>query len=122
MDDFEHGTMEEETCEDLIEQVRENMPSQGEVEQLAEFFKVLGDPTRTRILLALQTSELCVNDIAEALSMERTAISHQLRILKSARLVRTRRDGRMICYSFDDSHVSSIIMQATAHIKHHFGG
>ena len=102
----------------IAEQTAEKLPQSDTIEKLSEFFKVLGDPTRVKILSALTLSELCVNDIAAALEMERTTISHQLRILRSARLVKARRDGKMIYYSFDDAHVSSILLQATEHIAH----
>jgi ArsR family transcriptional regulator len=102
----------------LAEQISEQLPDPDTIERLSEFFKILGDPTRVRILSALADSELCVNDIAAALDMERSAISHQLRILRGARLVKARREGKMVCYSFDDSHVSAILSQATDHITH----
>ncbi len=105
-------------CSELVAKVSQNMPSPETISQLGEFFKILGDPTRVRILSALTQSELCVNDIAEVLGMERTAISHQLRILRTAHLVKSRRNGKMICYSFDDDHVNEIISQATDHIRH----
>jgi len=101
----------------LIEQVAAEMPDTDTIERLADFFKLLGDPTRVKILTALAAGELCAGDIAEALKMERTAISHQLRILRTARLVKARRDGKMICYSFDDGHVGGIILQALEHIN-----
>ncbi len=101
----------------LIEQVREALPSMESTERIAEVFKLLGDPTRVRILAALAEGELCVSDLASALGMERTAVSHQLRILRSARLVRARRDGKMICYSFDDDHVDGLFRLAKEHIN-----
>lgn len=101
----------------LIEQVREALPSIESTERIAEVFKLLGDPTRVRILAALAEGELCVSDLASALGMERTAVSHQLRILRSARLVRARRDGKMICYSFDDDHVDGLFRLAKEHIN-----
>ena len=100
----------------LIEQVREALPSTETTERMSELFKLLGDPTRVRILAALAEGELCVSDLASALGMERPAVSHQLRILRSARLVRARRDGKMICYSFDDDHVDGLFRLAKEHI------
>ena len=102
----------------LIEQTREALPSPESVERMSEFFKLLGDPTRVRILAALSEGELCVSDLAAALGMERTAVSHQLRLLRAARLVRARRDGKMICYSFDDEHVDGVFRLAREHISH----
>ena len=102
----------------LIEQTREALPAPEAVERMAEFFKLLGEPTRVRILAALAEGELCVSDLAAALGMERTAVSHQLRILRAARLVRARRDGKMICYSFDDDHVDGIFRLAREHVGH----
>lgn len=102
----------------LAEQISELLPDSETIETLSDFFKVLGDPTRVKILCALETSELCVSDIAAALDMEQSAISHQLRVLRGARLVKARRDGKMICYSFDDAHVSGILKMATEHVCH----
>lgn len=102
----------------LIEQTREALPGPESTERMAEFFKLLGEPTRVRILAALAEGELCVSDLAAALGMERTAVSHQLRLLRAARLVRARRDGKMICYSFDDDHVDGVFRLAREHIDH----
>jgi ArsR family transcriptional regulator len=84
---------------------------------LAELFKVLGDPGRLRILNALGAAELCVCDLSETLDMSQSAVSHQLAILRGARLVRTRRDGKAVFYSLDDEHVSQIIDVATVHLN-----
>ena len=82
----------------------------------AEFFKALGDSTRIRILDLLTDGELCVQDIADSLGMNQSAISHQLRILKQAALVKCRRDGKSICYSLADSHVETIMRQGMEHV------
>ena len=82
----------------------------------AELFKVFGDPTRIRILYALSEKELCVQDIADELSMTQSAISHQLRILKQTALVKFRRDGKTIYYSLADDHVSTIMKQGLEHV------
>ena len=84
---------------------------------LAELFKVLGDPSRLRILNALGAAELCVCDLSETLDMSQSAVSHQLAILRGARLVRTRRDGKAVFYALDDEHVSQIIDVATTHLN-----
>ena len=82
----------------------------------AELFKAFGDPTRIRILYALSEKELCVQDIADELSMTQSAISHQLRILKQTALVKFRRDGKTIYYSLADDHVSTIMKQGLEHV------
>ena len=85
--------------------------------QLADLFKVFGDPTRIRILAILSKQELCVQDIADSLSMTQSAISHQLRILKQNKLVKSRREGKSIFYSLADDHVRTIINQGREHIE-----
>ena len=84
--------------------------------RLAELFKIFGDPTRIRILATLAKGELCVQDIAAALSMTQSAISHQLRILKQSALVKFRRDGKTIYYSLADDHVATIMAQGSEHV------
>ena len=100
----------------LLERVRTDMPAEERLYDLAELFKVFGDSTRIRILYALFESELCVFDIAQLLNMTPSAISHQLRVLKQARLVRNRRDGKQIYYFLADDHVRTIIGQGMDHI------
>lgn len=87
------------------------------VENLAATFKVLGDPTRVRILLALASAELCVCDLAELSALSVSAVSHQLRLLRNHRLVRPRRDGKMMYYSLDDDHVRSLFEEGLRHVK-----
>lgn len=84
--------------------------------RVAELFKIFGDPTRVRILHTLSDRELCVQDIADALEMTQSAISHQLRILKQSALVKFRRDGKTIYYSLADDHVATILMQGLEHV------
>ena len=84
--------------------------------RLAELFKVFGDPTRIRILSLLAGQELCVQDIADELSMNQSAISHQLRVLKQSALVKFRRDGKTIYYSLADDHVATIMAQGLEHV------
>ena len=84
--------------------------------QLADLFKVFGDPTRIRILSVLSKQELCVQDIADVLSMTQSAISHQLRILKQSALVKFRREGKTIYYSLADDHVATIMAQGLEHV------
>lgn len=103
--------------EEVVEKVKENMPEEEILYDLAELFKVFGDSTRVRILCALEQSELCVCDIASVLNMTQSAISHQLRVLKQARLVKNRREGKIVYYSLDDDHVRSVFDQGLAHIE-----
>ena len=106
-----------EVHEDLLQRLRETMPDELELYDLAEFFKVFGDTTRIRILYVLFEAEMCVCDIAEMLSMTSSAISHQLRLLKQFKLVKSRRDGKTIYYSLADDHVRLIIDQGREHIE-----
>jgi ArsR family transcriptional regulator len=85
---------------------------------LAEIFRALGDPTRVRILHALAASELCVCDLAAILGMSQSAVSHQLRLLRSLRLVRYRREGRMVYYALDDDHIEKLLAQGLDHVAH----
>jgi DNA-binding transcriptional ArsR family regulator len=84
---------------------------------LTEIFRVLGDPTRLRILDALSRGELCVGDLAGQLGVTESAVSHQLRLLRNVRIVRARRDGRMIFYSLDDRHVLSLFEEGLRHVQ-----
>lgn len=86
------------------------------VVDLAELFKIFGDPTRIKILYAMLDSELCVNDIAGRLQMSQSSVSHQLRILKTSKLVKSRREGKSIFYSLDDEHVRFILSMGMEHI------
>ena len=101
----------------LLEKVQGDMPDEESLYDLAELFKVFGDTTRIRILYVLFESEMCVCDIAEILNMTQSAISHQLRVLKQARLVRNRREGKQIYYFLADDHVRTIIGQGMDHIS-----
>jgi ArsR family transcriptional regulator len=103
--------------DDILSKINSDMPSEEELYDLAELFKVFGDSTRIRILYVLFESEACVCDIANALNMQQSAISHQLRILKQSRLVTSRRDGKSVIYSLADDHVRSIIDQGREHIE-----
>jgi ArsR family transcriptional regulator, lead/cadmium/zinc/bismuth-responsive transcriptional repressor len=87
------------------------------VDGLTEIFRVLGDPTRVRILDALSRAELCVGDLARQLDLTESAVSHQLRLLRSARIVRCRRDGRMMFYALDDRHVLTLFRQGLRHVQ-----
>ena len=100
-----------------IEAIKAKLPNDDEIYDLSELFKVLGDQTRTKILTVLEIHELCVNDIASALNMTKSAVSHQLRILRQSRLIKSRRYGKEIIYSLDDNHVSQLFECALIHIK-----
>lgn len=100
-----------------VEHITAAMPDIDTLYDLAELFRVFGDSTRIRILCALFEGEMCVCDIAETLNMTVSAISHQLRILKSARLVKFRKDGKVCYYSLSDDHVKTIIGQGVEHIR-----
>ena len=106
-----------EVHEDLLKIVEEKMPPEEELYDLAELYKVFGDSTRIRILFVLFEAEVCVCDLAQALNMTQSAISHQLRILKQNKLVKSRRDGKSIFYSLADAHVRTIINQGLEHIE-----
>lgn len=101
---------------DTIEKIREDLPDDEVLYDLAELFKVFGDTTRVKILYVLFESELCVNDIAQCLNMTPSAVSHQLRILKANKLAKFRREGKTVFYSLDDEHVRSMIALGMEHI------
>ena len=103
--------------EDIVSKVNETMPDDGILYDLAELFKIFGDATRIRILLVLFQSEVCVYDLAKLLNMTESSISHQLRLLKQARLVKSRREGKIVFYSLADSHVRTMLDQGMEHIR-----
>ncbi len=111
-----------DTCEikfvnkDKVSMARALMCSDDIIIRLAETFKVLGDPTRTKIIFALSVEELCVCDIANLLNMSDSAISHQLRILRNLRLVKYRRQGKMAFYSLDDRHINELFERGLEHV------
>ena len=102
--------------DDLIATVEQALPEDEMLYDLAELFKMFADSTRVRILYALSESELCVCDIARVLNLTQSAVSHQLRILKGGKLVKYRREGKVIFYSLADEHVRSIIELGIEHI------
>lgn len=101
---------------EVVERVRQSMPDEDTLYDLCELFRIFGDSTRIRILYVLFEAEMCVCDIANILGMTQSAISHQLRALKSARLVKGRRDGKTVLYSLADDHVKTIIDQGMDHV------
>ncbi|MDO4289410.1 MAG: metalloregulator ArsR/SmtB family transcription factor [Eubacterium sp.] len=106
-----------ETHEAVLENVLKMMPDEEKLYDLAELFKVFGDSTRIKILCVLFESEMCVCDIAELLSMSQSAISHQLRVLKQAKLVKNRREGKTVFYALADEHVRTIFDQGMEHVE-----
>lgn len=102
--------------EDIVAKVNEVMPDEELLYDLAELYKVFGDSTRIKILFVLFESEVCVCDIARLLNMSISAISHQLRVLKQAQLIKFRREGRTVFYSLADDHVRTILGQGMDHI------
>lgn len=103
--------------EDVVEEVKERMPQEDKLYDLADFFKVFADSTRIKILYVLMCSEMCVCDLAQLLQMTQSAISHQLRTLKQMDLVRNRRDGKTVFYSLADGHIKTILRQGLDHIE-----
>ncbi|MEE1356857.1 MAG: metalloregulator ArsR/SmtB family transcription factor [Clostridia bacterium] len=101
----------------IIESIKEQMPSEETLLDLSEFFRVFGDSTRIKILYVLFESEMCVCDIARLVSMTQSAISHQLKILRQMRLIKSRRQGKTVFYSLADEHVRSIIFGGMEHIS-----
>ena len=112
----------DEKCEfmhlhvDAVEKVRASLPDEEKQYELAELFSMFADTTRIRILYALFEAEMCVCDLANLLGMTQSAISHQLRALKNARLVKSRRDGKTVFYSLADEHVKTILDQGIEHV------
>lgn len=103
--------------EDVVDKVKKLMPEEEKLNDLAELFKIFGDTTRIKILCALLKSEMCVCDIAATLGMNQSAVSHQLRILKQSKLVKYRKDGKVVYYSLADDHVIKIFEQGFNHIE-----
>lgn len=114
---------ETDICEQLCEHpnniclAKAEMLSEEELQRVAEIFKILGDATRIKILHALSRQELCVCDISAIVGMAQSAVSHQLRLLRSLRLVKYRKEGKMAWYSLDDSHIFLLLTQGIEHIK-----
>ena len=108
---------EEHRPEERAEWVRKKIPDEETVYDLAELFKVFGDSTRTRILCCLEVQDLYVGELAEVLNMSVSAVSHQLRVLRNAKLVRGVKEGKEVKYSLDDNHVTMIVECGLSHLK-----
>ena len=102
-----------------IEQVKKNMPKDQDVDQVVAFYKVLGDKTRLRILYALKEQEMCAGDIAVLLDMTKSAVSHQLAVMRNMHQIKSRREGKNVFYSLDDEHIVDILEEALVHMVHH---
>ncbi|MBN2811504.1 metalloregulator ArsR/SmtB family transcription factor [Treponema zuelzerae] len=103
--------------EDMVSCVKSRMPAEELLAELGDFFKTFGDSTRIRIVSALMYGELCVCDIAATLGASESAVSHQLRVLRQAKIVRSRRDGKQIFYSIDDEHVGILVSVGLEHLR-----
>jgi ArsR family transcriptional regulator, lead/cadmium/zinc/bismuth-responsive transcriptional repressor len=103
---------------DRVRAARTGMPQPGSIDDLSALFAAMGDPTRLRIVATLARDEMCVCDIAAALGVSTSAVSHQLRVLRERGLVRPRRAGRLVYYALDDDHVRTLYQQALDHIGH----
>lgn len=114
----------EDMCEEVIvnpdniKKAKHQEIDDDDVIRLSEVFKVLGDPTRIRIIHVLSKCEMCVCDIAETLDMTQSAISHQLRLLRTMKIVKFRKEGKSVIYSLDDDHVLQLFSQGMEHISH----
>ena len=104
--------------EEIVKDTLKKMPDEELFKRLAEFFKILGDTTRTRILFALDQNEMCVCDIANVLGMTKSSISHQLALLKRNGIVKCRKEGKEVYYMLDDDHVKELLEVGMEHIKH----
>ncbi|MBM7867781.1 metalloregulator ArsR/SmtB family transcription factor [Heliobacterium gestii] len=103
---------------DVVDKRREQLLPLDTYQDLAQLFKALGDPSRSRVLHALSFGELCVCDLASLLEISQSAVSHQLRLLRGLRLVKYRKDGKMVYYSLDDEHVRGLLRQGLEHVSH----
>ena len=104
--------------ENAVHTALENMPDDKELDALSAFFKMMGDPTRIKMMCVMAQGEMCVQDIASALDMTKSAISHQLSGLKENKIVKSRREGKNVFYSIDDEHVHTVLNIAMTHVKH----
>ena len=103
--------------EEIVRKVKENQPDDEYLYDLSELFKIFGDSTRIKILYSLFDTELCVSDMATILNLSQSSVSHQLRILKDAKLVKFRREGKAIFYALDDDHVRQILSMGMEHVE-----
>jgi DNA-binding transcriptional ArsR family regulator len=102
----------------MVEETLDALPNMDEIEQMASIFKALSDPSRVKIVLSLLGRELCVCDIAAVCSLSDSSVSHQLRLLRNLKIVKNRREGKIVYYSLDDDHVVRLIEQSIDHVRH----
>jgi DNA-binding transcriptional ArsR family regulator len=117
MENKEDGCQEQCFHPEVVESVRRDMLGSVPSDELAQLFKVLGDDTRIKILDALFRSELCVCDLTALLGMNQSAVSHQLRVLRDARIVKSRKQGKNVLYSLDDEHISGLVRMGSEHVR-----
>lgn len=103
--------------EDNVKKAINELPDDELIADMSDMFKIFGDQTRVKILMALESAELCVCDIAAVMNMSQSAISHQLRVLKQSNIVKTRREGKVVYYSISDDHVKEIFDMAMVHVQ-----
>lgn len=104
--------------QEAVDMAKEQLPSDEIIYELADFYKTFGDSTRIKIICALRETELCVCDLANVINTSQSAVSHQLRVLRQARLVKYRKEGKTVYYSLDDDHIKLVIHQGLNHISH----
>ncbi|MCI8271585.1 MAG: winged helix-turn-helix transcriptional regulator [Erysipelotrichaceae bacterium] len=102
---------------ELVKRVKHNLPEFDKIMDLSDFFKTMGDSTRLQILMSLQEHEMCVSDLANVLDMTKSAVSHQLKVLRISKLVKSQKIGRSVYYSLDDSHIEGILKKSFEHIQ-----
>ena len=107
---------------EIVDQVKKDMPREEEFRAIADFFKVMGDSTRAKLMWSLDQSEMCVCDLAVLLGMTKSAISHQLRALREAKLVKFRKEGKVVFYSLADEHVQQVFEKGQEHVREGYGG
>lgn len=102
---------------ELVKRVKNNLPEFDQIMNLSDFLKTMGDSTRLQILMSLHESEMCVSDLANVLDMTKSAVSHQLKILRISKLIKSRKAGRSVYYSLDDDHIEGILKKSLEHIQ-----
>jgi len=112
-----HASMKHIPDSEKINKARKKIPGYDIIDAMAQFFGLLSDPTRLKIVIALKKEELCVHEIAGAIGLSISAVSHQLRLLKTAKMVKNRRQGKMVYYSLDDEHIEQLLSVAGEHVK-----
>ena len=104
--------------QDIVDKTLKSMPEEDSINRLAEFFKILGDTTRVKLLFSLSQNEMCVCDIANVLGMSKSSISHQLSMLRKSGIVKYRKEGKEVYYTLDDEHIQKVFEVGIEHIEH----